>query len=324
MERVTLFLLLKNFRYSCPQMKKTNRWIGALFLSLSITHSAFAHGDGEIGIESDSGIHGPKYEKIVDELKALANAHPTLTDLFYYGLSIQGRPLVGLKVQKKSLPSMPGSKAVFINGSIHGNEYLNIEDRLPRWILENGTKDATISRFLNDGGAIYLVPILNPDGYASRERANKNGRDLNRDFTVQLKGHVGFVQPETKALSEFLVQELNTTARKLSLSMDYHCCIGAVLRPWSFITNDPPASDLAKFDVVGKILINTFGNQYQYGTTPKILGYQAVGTSKDYYYERYGTVALTFEGVRNKEDKRFNEHTKMWISLFDALNQGLL
>lgn len=295
------------------------------FLSLAVfTASSVFASDRDIEVLSDSGIKGPPYPEIVKELGALEQAFPALAQTFFYGLTLEGRPLVGLKIHKKSVAPVPGSRAVLIDGSIHGNEYLNIEDRLPRWILEEGVKTTEITRFLDEGGAIYLVPILNPDGYAHRKRENMHGQDLNRDFTVQLKSHNGFIEPETKSLSTYLATELQTTSRRLAVSLDYHCCIGAILRPWSFITNDPPASDLAKFDVIGKILNQTFGTTYKYGTTPKILGYEAVGTSKDYYYESYGTVSLTFEGIYNKENKRFPEHTKMWVSIFDALNQGLL
>ncbi len=293
-----------------------------LSIYILIAAPAFAHNDG---VDSDSGIYGPEYSKLVTAMEDLVKAHPNLAETFYYGLTIQGRPLMGVKVFKKGMTPNPKSRSVFINGSIHGNEYLHIEDRMPGWVLDVGmTKEPAIQKWVNDGNAIYFVPILNPDGYDNRERENQHGQDLNRDFNVVFKGHQGFNEPETRALSEYLEKEIKTTGRKLALSMDYHCCIGAVLRPWSFVTNDPPASDLAKFQVVGNILNSVFGTQYQYGTTPVILGYEAVGTSKDYYYETYGTLSFTFEGRYRKEDKLFPEHTKMWTSIFDALNNGKL
>lgn len=279
------------------------------------------HGQGD---KSDSGIRGPAYEKIVEELELLATAHPTLAAKFQYGTSLGGRPLVALKVARKSVVPTATSKAILIAGTIHGNEYLNIEDRLPRWMLTEGMTDPGVKKFLDDGGAVYFVPILNPDGYAARDRENRNGKDLNRDFTVRRRNFFGFKQNETKALSEFLSDEIQSSSRKLAVTMDYHCCIGAILRPWSFRTTNPPAADMARFDTVGRILTETFGNRYKYGTTPTVLGYEAVGTSKDYYYEAYGAVALTFEGKYKEEDQRFKEHTVMWQKIFSAVNAGLL
>ncbi len=274
--------------------------------------------------KSDSGIYGRPYTEIVNELETLARAYPDLAENIQYGITEGGRPLAAIKISKKSLPMNPGSKAILIAGSIHGNEFLNIEDRLPRWFLEEGMKVEDIKRYLNDGNAIYIAPILNPDGYATRMRANLKNVDLNRDFNLRRKNYFAFKQNETKALTEWLADEIQVTGRKLAITMDYHCCIGAVLRPWSFKTSKPPVPDLAKFDTVGRILREVFGKQYKYGTTPKILGYEAVGTSKDFYYETYGAVALTFEGKYKKENQRFKEHTRMWHKMISAILVGTL
>jgi hypothetical protein len=39
--------------------------------------------------------------------------------------------------------------------------------------------------FSTAGGIIFLVPIVNPDGYDGVRRENENGKDLNRDFDVR-------------------------------------------------------------------------------------------------------------------------------------------
>jgi len=300
-------------------------WMSVVALAFTAHAHSTEFGTKNQGLKSDSGIKGPAYEQIVAELDELARAYPTLAEKIQYGTTARGRPLAALKISRKSLSPIPaGAKAILIAGAIHGNEYLNVEDRLPRWFLETGIADPGVKKFLDDGGAILLAPILNPDGYANRDRENHNGKDLNRDFTVRRRNYFSFKETETKALSEFVAEEIQESGRKLAVTMDYHCCIGAVLRPWSFKDSPPPASDMARFDTVGRILIETFGHRYKYGTTPDILGYQALGTSKDYYYETYGAVALTFEGKYKEENQRFKEHTVMWQKIFAATNAGLL
>lgn len=298
-----------------------------LTLLFATLHQAQASdfGVNGIGPYSDSGIHGPKYAELVKSFEALAQKHPQYLDFINYGQTIKGRPLVALKLTKKwahfEKSASEAGKLVTIAGSIHGNEYLNIEDRLPEWFVTEGLNDVNVKLFLEQNGAILFAPILNPDGYDARDRENAHGVDLNRDFTVMKKNHIGFEEPETKALSEMITQEVST-GRKLRITMDYHCCIGAVLRPWSFRAPNPPQMDLDRFAVVGRILKSTFGNDYKYGTTPDILGYEAVGTSKDYYYESFGAVGLTFEGKYKQENKRFVEHTRMWKQIFEAIILG--
>jgi succinylglutamate desuccinylase len=275
-----------------------------------------------LDILSDSGIFGPKYSDIEKELIALATQYPRYAERFIYGKSVKGKNLNVLKVYDKEALTIlpPGSlPAILIAGSIHGNEYLNIEDRLPRWFLEQGIQDPSIKKYLSIGGVIYFAPILNPDGYVSRKRENARRKDLNRDFSVRYVHHLGFKQPETASLAKFLDQEIKKQQLKLKMTMDYHCCLGAVLYPWSFEAPPIPALDYDRYQRVGTIIKTAFNNDLQFGTTPVLLGYEAVGTSKDYYYEKYGTYSFTFEGKFKKEDKRFNLHQEMWKRLVELV-----
>ena len=53
-------------------------------------------------IDSDSGIKGPPYQKIVDELKELELTFPEIVKVIEYGKSVGGRPLTIVKIQKKA------------------------------------------------------------------------------------------------------------------------------------------------------------------------------------------------------------------------------
>jgi predicted deacylase len=288
----------------------------ALLWSLSAFATDFPEGDLAkiLGIDSDSGIRGPAYFKIVEELKLLEGSYPELASLVTYGTSHNGKPLSLIKIHQKSVPS---TQAVYIGGSIHGDEYLNIEDRLPRWFLEQTSSSSVVTTFLNQGGVIYIAPILNPDGYDRRERENRRGIDLNRDYTVRAANIQGFKEPETRALFEFLSRDLG--AIKLEVAMDYHCCIGALLYPWSFKGPALSPLDLQRHLQITNIMETSIGNQVRAGTTPVILGYSAKGTSKDFYFEHFGARGFTYEGRRGQEDKYFEEHTLMWEGILKSL-----
>jgi predicted deacylase len=293
-------------------------FILASCLAISAVATDFPTESGEVReIYSDSEIRGPQYASIVTELQRLARSYPRLAKAVTYGQSPAGKPLSLIKIENsevaKNLP------AVYIGGAIHGNEYLNIEDRLPVWFLEQSQVPGSVARFLDAGGAIYIAPILNPDGYDRRRRENNRGIDLNRDFPVKAGNVEGLREVETSSLVTFLAQDLARDGRKLELAWDYHCCIGAVLYPWSFTGPTLPSEDAQRHLDVVEIMLFHLGAQLRHGTTPTILGYSARGTSKDFYYERFGARAFTYEGRRGRENQFFNEHARMWADILASI-----
>lgn len=291
------------------------KWLFPLLATLTFSAQAsdFSESFKFFGINSDSQIHGPNYQGIIDELKDLEKSYPGEAQVITYGTSVAGRPLTLIKIGSKKETTLP---AIYIGGTIHGDEYLNIEDRLPRWFLEQTrVPGSAVANYLAKGGMIYVAPILNPDGYEKRVRTNSKGKDLNRDFTSQIAQVEGFTQPETTNLVTFLKEDLARDKRKLEVAMDYHCCIGALLYPWSFKGPVIPEADLSRHAQVGEIMQDALSTQVRYGQTFVILGYEAKGTSKDFYFETFGARGFTYEGRRGMEDKFFDEHTKMWDNI---------
>jgi murein peptide amidase A len=78
------------------------------------------------------------------------------------GRSYEGRPINAVHVAGQG-------PRVLVVGCIHGNECEGIE---VTELLEHSRPSFDL----------WLVPQLNPDGYARRTRANAHGVDLNRDF----------------------------------------------------------------------------------------------------------------------------------------------
>lgn len=270
-------------------------------------------------IDSDSGIKGPPYKDIANQLHQLQRTYPAIVETIEYGKSHGGRPLILVKIQLKNKKIRNKLPAIYIGGSIHGDEYLNIEDKLPHWFATQSQNNSAIQKYLNLGGAIYVAPILNPDGYDKRRRHNDKGIDLNRDYTVIRAQVTGFTQPETLNLFTYLKNDLAKEDRKLDLALDYHCCIGALLYPWSFTGPVLSDGDREKHLKIGAIMQETLGTTIPVGTTPILLGYNAKGTSKDFYYEQFGAAGFTFEGRYKEEDRYFTEHTQMWEMIVDSI-----
>lgn len=285
----------------------------------SILCFSMCYADGLLDQRSDSGIFGPKYSVILDQIAQLHLEYGDITEMVDYGKSVKGKPLRMLIIMKKNKFALE-RPALIMTGSTHGNEYLNIEDRLPQSFLKASERNSNVSQFLNQGGALVLVPILNPDGYDSRNRENANGVDLNRDWDVPPAGFKGFKQTETRLLAEKL-QELTLPPYNLRyrISVDYHCCIGALLYPWSYTQKNMPEPDESQHVAIGEIANKHM--EIEYGTTGKILGYYPVGTTKDYYYSKYKTLAFTFEGRYKKEHLNFDKHVSWWDEMLGAFSQ---
>lgn len=273
-------------------------------------------------LASDSRIKRPPYRAIEQEMLSLANTQAKWVDHINYGRTAEGRDLHLLRISKKSWTPVDGSKrkAVYIDGAIHGNEYLHIEDRLPRYFVENQETLPHVKEFLEKGGLIYAVPIFNPDGFSAGKRRNANDKDLNRDFPLQVKDHEGLEELETQQFLSYFENELQSQNAKLSVSMNYHCCVGSLLTPWSVDGVPMPPSDLAAHRAIGTIVQEILGQDYRVGSTREILHQSHAGTAKDYFYERHLARAFTFEGKRGIEDKNFFKHVRVWERIFEVLN----
>jgi len=115
------------------------------------------------------------------------------------GQSIEGRELWLVQVGESDAPWR-----IFLYGQQHGNEVAGKEALL---FLLRDIHDGTLK--LPRGVALWVIPMVNPDGGEVDRRRNSAGADLNRDHTTLL-------QPETQAL--------HTLARNIQphISIDCH------------------------------------------------------------------------------------------------------
>ena len=260
----------------------------------------------------DSEIFGPAFDETYRDLENLS-ASSDLVQLIVYGKTAQGRDLFAMKIQDQSRISKTSIPQVaLITGATHGDEYLNIADRLPRWFADNRNLSSGLKSYLDGGNIIYVIPIFNPDGYENRTRRNTKNVDLNRDFEHKPTKTKGFTQPETKLYADFVDSELLIQNASLSISLDYHCCVGSWLYPWAYKKEDMNGGEKKRHTDMLELVKPAFGPKYYYGTYWSVLSYLAWGTSTDYFYEKYGALSYIFEGARRVEDENFDAHAEMW------------
>ncbi len=133
----------------------------------------------------------PTYEEVTSTLHDYATAYPHITYLTSLGESVLGRQLWALLITDN--PGMEEDEPEFkYVSTMHGDEPLGtilcvyfIEK-----LLSDYGSDARVSQLV-DSTAIWIVPLMNPDGYQGVSRFNASGVDLNRDFPIYPDDYMG-------------------------------------------------------------------------------------------------------------------------------------
>jgi len=265
--------------------------------------------------EGDSGIFGPKWNDLLGEMQNWQKSYSDLVEVIDYGITNEKRTMRLVLIMDRKATA--ARRAFIMTGTIHGNEYLNLEDRIPLELLKRAGGAGPVNVFLKQGGVFIFIPIINPDGYEKRQRGNANGTDLNRDWNVPSAGFKGFKEVESRDLAK-IVENLRVKYQfKVVVNIDYHCCAGANLHPWGYKREKIPEMDVKRHLVMADIATSLIGSKS--GTPLSILGYTAMGTTLDYYYETYGSTSLTYEGRYKEEHKYFDKHVAWFEGMLKTL-----
>lgn len=147
---------------------------------------------------------------LIAEIEAMAAAHPDRVTVMEYGKSVEGRPLLVMRIGR---PGRTGMPAAWVGGCIHGNEWIGsrMAMEMARLLIEEDGRDPAVTSAL-DKMDFFIAPCLNPDGYQrtfehpemaggiasagativagqggadwSIVRKNARGVDLNRNFPI--------------------------------------------------------------------------------------------------------------------------------------------
>jgi protein MpaA len=143
---------------------------------------------------------------------------PSVTRTWHVlGRSVDGRPIRALQLEGSA-----AGRPVLVVGCIHGTECagLAVTDILAR------SADPTVH--------LWIVPNLNPDGYARGTRQNARGVDLNRNYPAEWRaGSRGPEYPGARPLSERETRIAHALVRRLqpALTLWYHQP-QALVRAW--------------------------------------------------------------------------------------------
>lgn len=162
------------------------RWIliPALALSASLYGSAYAKGGLLNPVQYDTKVFSgyPTYVELTASLQDLASTYPDIARLYSLGQSIEQRELWALLITDN--PDLDEEEPEFKYVSTpHGDEPLGtvLCMRLAELLLTTYSTDERIQDLVDDT-AIWIVPLMNPDGYELGSRTNAAKVDLNRNF----------------------------------------------------------------------------------------------------------------------------------------------
>jgi carboxypeptidase T len=246
------------------------------------------------------------YRAIATYLQTLADQHPDRASLAAIGGSVEGRPLWALRV------GTPGGTRMLIDGTLHAREWIAamvatcIADRLVR------DADAPAIRALLDRTELWIVPVVNPDGYQyswsddrywRKNRRDRHGVDLNRNFSVAwggsgssrsersetYRGAYAFSEPETAALRDLVKRE------GIELHIDLHAYGQLVLYPWSHTASH--ARDRDRFRAMGDRIASAMFAEHEkrYTLSSGAELYPASGTMTDWMYGEAEATSFTIE-----------------------------
>lgn len=278
-------------------------------------------------LESEASTPTLTLKKIESDLKDFQTHFPNEFKIEMLGKTKLQNSLLGIVIEsssdKKRSPRY-NPQTILLSGGMHGNEYLGFEHLLGELFLKPKSKKEPLTelqRFIQKGGRVLFVPLLNPDGFVEKTRTNSEKKDLNRFFKLSKS-------PDSKPIEVSLIENWieskfshpsheDFPSKNLLFSIDYHCCKKALLYPNAFINIQQRSIAKESSTLQSKMNQNLqslstlfpkiFGMHFRTGFTEKLLGYKANGTIKDYLFEKYQTLSFTFEGEETNSDFKENQ-----------------
>ncbi len=252
------------------------------------------------------------YNEMMTDMEAFAQSNQSICKSEVIATSCEGRNVTALKISANPLQEEE-EPAALIMGCHHGNEGVSamVPYYLARLLLDNYGSNRTVTALV-DENEIWIVPMVNPDGYVHGTRKNRRpngdgsyGVDLNRNYwyhwgsgpsssmspsSYNYIGPYPFSEPETRAIRDLAEEQ------DFVLSASYHSYHpeGLFLHPWGYDFSQK-TEDHELMEVISKRMGNRLGYLWGQSSDPSIGMYEANGDSDDWLYGNLSSLAFTIE-----------------------------
>lgn len=259
------------------------------------------------------------YTEVNAYLDTLVALRPDLALKINLGTSLEGRSIYGIRITGPDGPL--GKPALLYNGCQHAREWVAV--MVPMYIADRLIRtydtDAVVRAMLADA-VVYVVPIVNPDGYVyawgsdrmwRKNRRNNGdgsfGVDNNRNWGYQwggagssgngfeetYRGTAPFSEPETQRMRDFVLAH-----GELVGHIDFHSYGQLVMSPWGYTVGEPSEPDRTLFRDINSLMEaeieHVHGQEYVSGPIGSTL-YLAAGNAVDWVYGGAGVLSWTIE-----------------------------
>ncbi|KAM9308046.1 carboxypeptidase A6 [Gastrophryne carolinensis] len=260
------------------------------------------------------------WEEIEQWMQHMNRTYPKLVHMFSIGTSYEGRPLYVLRLGRDPPSKKFVKREVWMDCGIHAREW--IAPAFCQWFVKeaiNTYKSDRAMRKILDLLYVYVMPVLNPDGYhyswtydrfwrktRSKRRFNCYGVDANRNFNVNFCkegsshnpcdntycGPHSESEPEVKAVSQFIYKR-----RKLiKIYIAIHAYAQMILYPYSYQYDAIPnfkCVDAAAHKAM-QAINSAYGVRYTYGPASTTI-YLSSGSAIDWAYNHGIHYSFAFE-----------------------------
>ncbi len=237
----------------------------------------------------------PTFSEMETWMQDMETSYPGLCDLFSIGQSTNGHDLWVMKISDNAGTEEAEPEFKYI-GAMHGNETLCVPLllNLIEHLLVNYGSDPAITALV-DNREIFIMPLMNPDGYISGSRYNAQGRDLNRDFPDFIEDPVN--TPDGRGTETQLVM-LWQLEQTFVLSANFHTGATVVNYPWDSTWDYCPDDTVFYNLALGYASRNEpmYNSSYfEDGVTRGVEWYMTHGCMQDWNYYWYADYDVIIE-----------------------------
>ncbi len=258
------------------------------------------------------------YDEVITSLIGLEDSIiAKIAKTYIIGSTHEKRDIWAVKISDNPFKDEHEPAALII-GCLHAREWISVEVPLyiAQYLVDNYKSNQYVKDMI-DNCEIWIVPVVNPDGYEysriydrmwrKNRRDNEDGTfgvDLNRNFSkmwggpnaspgttsINYQGPQPFSEPETQAIRDLV------RAHDFRVFVSYHNYGQEIYYPWRYTLEDAPMEtyfyqmtldmlDLI-FEVNGKIYINGLDSPWFY-----LIG----GSEIDWTYYKFGIYSFEIE-----------------------------
>ncbi|RYY65625.1 MAG: hypothetical protein EOO12_06510, partial [Chitinophagaceae bacterium] len=278
--------------------------------------AAFGNG-GSLRLGAASGTGYFTYAEMITKMNALASAYPGIVSVFNIGTSQNGQVTYGVKISD-GVATDESEPEVLFTGLQHAREAIGGTSLIffAQYLAENYGSDSRIKELV-DNREIFIIPCLNPDGYAYNYsgasasypttggglwRKNRRlisgstyGVDINRNYGIDWGNCAGAStscgsstsSQETyygpSAFSEKETQNVRAfvTAHHFVAAIDQHCYGPYYSLPFGRPSLHTMSTNDSYFYTAIPALMGTY-NCHRAGNSPETVNYEVAGGIKDW------------------------------------------